>query len=283
MTSTTGAPWQARAVDDDALAPLDGVDGVAWSAAVADAATGRLLAVRHPDVVLPTASIGKLLLLHEAAARMVDGRLDPEARLARTDDDAVADSGLWQHLRLSALPAEDLALLVASVSDNLAANVLLRHIGLDAVAEVPGRLGVPTVRLLDRVRDVRTSDDPPHLSQGSALDLVRLAGMLAADDAPEWALLRQWLSTGVDLSMVAAGLGLDPLAHVDGDRGLRVINKTGTDAGVRADVGIVGAGRRVVAYAVLASWTPQGPGDPARDDVLGAMREVGRRLRELGA
>jgi beta-lactamase class A len=266
---------------DDVLAPLDAVEGVAWSAAVADAATGRLLAVRHPDLVLPTASIGKLLLLHEAAARMLDGRLDPDERLARTPDDAVADSGLWQHLRLGAIPAEDAALLVASVSDNLATNVLLRRIGLDAVAEVPGRLGVPTVRLLDRVRDVRTPADPPRLSEGSALDLVRLAGMLAADEAPEWSLLRHWLSTGVDLSMVASGLGLDPLAHVDGDRGLRVLNKTGTDAGVRADVGIVGLGRRVVAYAVLASWTPQQPDDPVRDDVLDVMRAVGRALRGL--
>ena len=49
-----------------------------------------------------------------------------------------------------------------------------------------------------------------------------------------------WLATGVDLSMVGAAFGLDPLAHAVPDRGISLHNKTGTDAGVRADVGLVG-------------------------------------------
>jgi len=167
--------------------------------------------------------------------------------------------------------------LVGSVSDNLATNVLLRHVGLDAVAQVGPRLGAPTARLLDRVRDVRTPADPPYLSEASAADLARIAGLLAADDSLAWALVRRWLAPGVDLSMVAGDLGLDPLAHVDGDRGLRLLNKTGTDVGVRADVGILGVRGRVLAYAVVASWAP-GADDPLRDDVLHAMRAVGRAL-----
>lgn len=262
-------------LDDDAVSASA---GVAWSAAVSDAATGRLVSARTPDLVLPVASIGKLLLLHEVARRLVSGELDPALPVRREEADAVADSGLWQHLRSDALPVEDLALLVGSVSDNLATNVLLRRVGLDAVAAAGERLGLGTLRLHDRVRDVRTPDDPPRLAEGCALDLVRLAGLLAADDGLEWALLRRWLAPGVDLSLVAGDLGLDPLAHVDGDRGIRLINKTGTDAGVRADVGILDAGGRVLAYAVVASWTPTDPRDPVRDAVVAAMRGVGRLL-----
>ena len=59
---------EALAVDD-LLAPLDTVADVAWSAVVLDAASDRLLAVRHPERVLPTASVGKLLLLLETARR----------------------------------------------------------------------------------------------------------------------------------------------------------------------------------------------------------------------
>jgi beta-lactamase class A len=269
------------AAGHDVLAPLDRVSDAVWSAAVADAATGAQLAVRDPDRVLPAASMGKLLLLLEAAAGMLDGRLDPTQLLARTADDAVSDSGLWQHLRLDALPAEDVALLVGTVSDNLATNVLLRHVGLDAVAAASERLGLPGFRLLDRVRDVRTAADPPWLSEASASALVRFAGRLAADDSPQWSALRRWLAPGVDLSLVAAGLGLDPLAHVDGDRGLRLINKTGTDAGVRADAGILDIGGRVLAYAVIARWEPQPPHDPVRDDVLAAMRAVGVGLLSM--
>lgn len=262
----------------DLLAPLDDVDGVAWSAAVADPATGRLLDVRDPGRVLPTASVGKVLLLLEVAERMTDGRLDPAAALRRTDDDAVGDSGLWQHLRADALPAEDVAVLVGSVSDNLATNVLLREVGLDAVRRRAEGLGLATTRLLDRVRDVRTPQDPPHLSESSALDLVRLASLLATEDGTAWALVRQWLATGTDLSLVGGDLGLDPLAHLEADRGVRLLSKTGSDHGVRADVGLLASGGRVAAYAVIARWEPQGADDPVRDAVVAAVRAVGRRL-----
>lgn len=94
-------------------------------------------------------------------------------------------------------------------------------------------------------------------------------------------MLRRWLASGVDLSMVPGDLGLDPLAHVEEDRGIRLLGKTGTDSGVRADVGIVAAGGEVTAYAVVATWTPSAQ-DPVRDDVLGAMRAVGRRIAARG-
>ena len=67
-------------------------------------------------------------------------------------------------------------------------------------------------------------------------------------------------------------------AHRDVDRGVALWNKTGTDSGVRADVGAVRSEDRAIAYAVLAEW--QSGADPSvRDTVLDAMREIGRRLR----
>ncbi|RLV52388.1 serine hydrolase, partial [Aeromicrobium phragmitis] len=77
-----------------------------------------------------------------------------------------------------------------------------------------------------------------------------------------------------DLSMVASAFGLDPLAHREADRSVRLANKTGTDAGVRADVGVVGGPDAAIAYAVLAQWDPDG-GD-RRDDVLSAMAAIGQ-------
>ena len=51
--------------------------------------------------------------------------------------------------------------------------------------------------------------------------------------------LRRWLSANTDLSMVASAFCLDPLAHFEPDRGIMLVNKTGTNAGVRADAGRV--------------------------------------------
>ena len=48
-----------------------------------------------------------------------------------------------------------------------------------------------------------------------------------------------WLGLGCDLSMVASAFNLDPLARTTMTRGFTLVNKTGTAAGVRADVGFV--------------------------------------------
>lgn len=246
-----------------------------WGVCLRDAATGEVLAAHEPDAVLPTASVGKLLLLLEVAR----GGIPPDELLHRGSVPAVADSGLWQHLRVDALTAADAAALVGAVSDNLATNVLLQRVGLGAVDRLRRSLGLHGTALHDVVRDVRGPGDPPTLSTGTAAEL---SGLLAdlhrgrAVSAEASAQVLRWLAAGTDLSMVAAPWGLDPLAHVEPDRGLRLRHKTGTDAGVRADVGVLAGPRRAVAYAVLARFD-----DAQRDDVLGAMADVGRVLREL--
>ena len=85
-----------------------------------------------------------------------------------------------------------------------------------------------------------------------------------------------WLATGVDLSMVGSAFGLDPLAHAVPDRGISLYNKTGTDVGVRADVGLVGTSSTALAYAAIANW-PEG--EDRRDEVHAAMRHLGSGLR----
>jgi beta-lactamase class A len=221
-----------------------------------------------PDAVLPAASMGKVLLLVTVAA----GGVPLDRPLARTREDAVADSGLWRHLAVDALPAGDLAVLVGAVSDNLATNVLLRAVGLDAVRATGAALGLRATGLHDRVRDHRGPEHQPALSTASAAELSRLFADLAAGRvvSPEVsARVLGWLALNTDLSMVASAFGLDPLAHAV------VRNKTGTDEGVRADAGVVEGPGGAFAYAALAAWD----GGDHVDAVLAAMRALGERLR----
>jgi beta-lactamase class A len=88
-----------------------------------------------------------------------------------------------------------------------------------------------------------------------------------------------WLATGTDLSMVGGAFRLDPLAHTAPDRGVMLWNKTGTNDGVRADVGSLQGKHTSVSYAVIANWTTTV--DDPRDAVLGGMREIGIALRQL--
>ena len=267
---------------EDAIGPTLG--RVRWSVCVLGE-DGEVLAAHEPSTVLPTASMGKVLLLHTVALAIESGDLDPDEPLTVDPDDSVTDSGLWQHLRARTLPAADVAALVGAVSDNLATNVLLRRIGLDTVDGVRRDLGLDGTRLLDRIRDVRTPVDPPAPSVARADELAGLLLRIEHERAMSPAAsqrTRSWLSLGTDLSMVAASFGLDPLAHTDA-----LAHKTGTDVGVRADAG---AWRRPdgtrVAYAALAHWPPDArrPLPPAAEDprdaaaIIAAMRALGAAL-----
>jgi beta-lactamase class A len=260
--------------------------GVGWSVRVQGVRTGRILLDHGPDEMLPTASIGKILLLLTAAEHLADGRLAASQTVRRTVVEPVADSGLWQHLAVDELQVADVARLVAAVSDNLATNVLIELVGLDSVVETASALGLTRTALLDIVRDERTQEHPPALSTGNAAELARLCRDIEHGRALSPAAskqVRDWLRFNTDLSMVASAFGLDPLAHVDPDRALQLWNKTGTNVGVRCDVGVLRDAVRedteAVAYAVLARWQPDDAADRVRDDVLTTMREVGELVR----
>jgi beta-lactamase class A len=264
-----------RAVDDIAGASSD----IEWSVCIRDAA-GRELARHNADRAMETASVGKLLLLIEVARQCADGDLAGSTRLGREPGLWVADSGLWQHLGVEQLSIHDLCVLVAGVSDNLAANVLLKEVGLDKVTSLADSLGLVHTGLLDYVRDHRGRDEPATLSTGSASELSRVMGLLARNELISPTVSGQvnaWLATGVDLSMVASAFGLDPLAHVAPDRDFLIRNKTGTEEGVRADTGTIERNNAGFSYAVIANWDAPDPG--LRDAVLEGMRAIGTTLR----
>ncbi len=242
---------------------------------------GSRIAARQPDLVLRTASVGKLFLLIATAVAAREGRVLLDEPLSRATGDRVGDSGVWQHLRIESLPLADVALLAGSLSDNLATNVLLDRIGIDAVRDCERALGLHAASLLDRVRDPRTAQHPFTLSVGTADELAKLMDRLHGDSLP-WpgvgAQVLAWLEHDADLSMVASAFALDPLSHHEPDRGLVLRHKTGTDLGTRADVGVLGGPRGTVTYAAIANWSAGS--DDRRDVVLEVMHGLGRVLRQ---
>lgn len=254
-----------------------GLCGTSWSVRLRAGAGGAVVAEHEPHRRLPTASVGKVLLLLEVASRIDEGSLSPGALLSRRALAPVADSGLWQHLTADEISVADAATLVGSVSDNLATNVLIEAAGLEAIAERGRSLGLVDSVLHDLVRAERTPEQPSTLSEGTAGEWCDLLlGVHARAVAPPAVCERVlgWLSTCTDHSMVAGALGLDPLSHgVDRTSRPRLWSKTGTDDGIRADVGILTDGDAAVAYAALCSWEPGAPVEVR--DVLRAMRDIG--------
>ncbi|WP_407929774.1 serine hydrolase [Leifsonia xyli] len=264
----------------DALGTL-AVQGVQVSGRVTDLSTGEVLFSVDDHVVMPTASIGKVLLLVEVAARLQSEGLSSLALLDRAPQDAVGDSGIWQHLQVPALPVADLAALVGATSDNLATNVLLRHVGLEAVSARTEALGLTRTALLDLVRDHRGPDDAPQLSVGSANELTWLFAALARGEVVNPQTSRQvisWLSLNSDFSLVSGAFGLDPHSHRHAEHGILLVNKTGSDAGVRSEVGVLRGPRAGLTFAVSTYFDDTSLS--SRLAVIDGMRTVGLDLLE---
>lgn len=257
-------------------------EGARVSVAVVDLETGESVFAVDERIVLPTASIGKILLLIEVSARLTDRSVSDFAIADRSVQDAVADSGIWQHLQAPAFPIADLAALVGATSDNLATNVLLRQVGLDAVRSRTEKLGLVRTALLDRVRDVRGPDDAPQLSVGSTAELAWLFQALANGhiiDPMTSQRVLSWLSLNADLSMVASAFGRDPFSHRGVEHSTWMVNKTGTDVGVRSEAGILRGPRAGVAYAASVHFDDT---DLARRlRVMDALRAFGLDLLEF--
>lgn len=257
------------------------LNGVQVSARATDLVSGRELFSIDDHVVMPSAGIGTILLLVEVAAKLRDADFGMYTLLDRTTADSVGGSGVWQHLQAPSLPVADLAALVGASNDNLATNVLIRAVGLESVRDRAESLGLTRSALLDLVRDKRGPDDAPHLSVGCAKELTWLLTALARGeiiDAEASERVLGWLSLNSDLSMVASAFGLDPHAHRTGDHGLLLVNKTGADAGVRSEIGILRGPRAGVTYAVSLSFADTGI--TSRLAVLDGMRQVGLDLLE---
>lgn len=261
-------------------------EAATWSVLVRDASTSEVVLEHASESVRSAASVPKLLLLVACAALIDRGELDAGEALDRGSVAPVGDSGIWQHLGQQTLTVDDAATLVGSASDNLATNVLLERVGLDAVTREAARLSIDDVVLHDAVRDERGPQHPPRLGSASAVALVSLLSRLEAHTLSSPAVSRRvlgWLQHSLDLSMVAPAFGLDPLSHGGDSGSISLVNKTGTDAGVRADAGIVRGRARTLFYAVIANWSAGTSADGearAVREVLASMRSIGERLRE---
>lgn len=231
--------------------------GARVSVHVADLDRGTVVLAGDDFLTHPIAGLGIVPLLIEVAAAFEAGTLDPLEIIERASVEPVSVAGVWQHLKAPALPLSDLAVLTAAAGDALAANALLQRVGLDAVRARIELMGLKRSALLDRLRDQRGPDDAPHFALGSARELAGVFGSLVNSQivSPSVsAQVAEWLSLNHDLSLVAAATGLDPFAHENDQHGLLFINKTGRDAGVRVEAGVLAGPRAGISYSLIVCF-----------------------------
>lgn len=260
--SGTRVPRRAAVGRRSFASTLKSLDELASSGArisvrITDLDRGTSVLAGDDFVTLPVAGLGIVPLLIEVAAAFESGAVDPLEIVERGSVEQVAGAGIWQHLKAPALPLSDLAVIAAATGDALASNVLIERVGLPAVRARIEQMGLTRSALLDRFRDERGPDDAPHVALGSARELAETFAALVNSTVVSPAVSAQvaeWLSLNHDLSLVASATGLDPFAHENDQHGLLFVNKTGRDAGVRVEAGVLAGPRAGVSYALIVCF-----------------------------
>ncbi|MCA1696601.1 MAG: class A beta-lactamase-related serine hydrolase, partial [Actinobacteria bacterium] len=109
----------------------------------------------EPDSPVVLASVFKIPILLELAKQADEGRLSLTDRIRVDPQDRVMGStGMSAMLDEVELSLRDLALLMMSVSDNTATDVLLERVGLVAVNETLQSLGLKETRVVGSCREI---------------------------------------------------------------------------------------------------------------------------------
>ncbi|MGH9210056.1 MAG: serine hydrolase [Acidimicrobiales bacterium] len=255
------------------------------------------------DEVVVLASVFKvpLLVALHRAADAGELRLDQRVRITSAKR-ASGAAGLGVMHDDAELSLRDLAMLMITISDNTAADVVLEQVGLDAVNETIRAVGLANTRVVASTGDLSSAlaDDfiRSGLSASRALaDQAALLGFRALDpDTTNYGtprdmttlLARIWRDEAASpaaCSEMRRALRLQVFRHrlakgFAGD-GARVAGKTGTVLNVRSEIGVVGLpdGHRY-AVAVFTRSDSTAPTDTAADTAIGtAARLAVEQLR----
>jgi beta-lactamase class A len=113
--------------------------------------TGQMVAI-EADTPVQTASVIKLPIMLEAFHQKKDGKLDFSKRITLTKDDQVSGSGLLPFLEPGlALTVNDAIVLMMTVSDNTATNLVLDQVTIPAVNARVTALGLKDTYLYKKV------------------------------------------------------------------------------------------------------------------------------------
>jgi beta-lactamase class A len=222
--------------------------------------TGAEIAVRADEQVV-LASIFKILLVLEFARQAAAGQLDPAERVVVRAEDRLGGWGTSGCADDAELSLRDLAYFAMSVTDNTAADLLLRRVGPDVLPLLVAELGLTRTRITggprqllesmyadvgaandaefvkifpalpeERIRALRIFD-PERTTSSTPREITRLLGMIWRDEAgpaPANAMVRDLMARQIFWTRIASGFPPE----------VRVSAKTGTLPGLHMEAGV---------------------------------------------
>ncbi len=251
----------------------DATGGIVGVAAT-QLATGRHIGYRD-DELFPTASVIKLPLLVTLYEDATAGRIDLAERVRYREDTKVAGSGVLQYLDDGLDPTlRDLAVLMMSVSDNTATDLLFDRVGKARIEATMERLGLSSIRAPFDIREMLMElVDMDHSQPGGYDELRKLLRLSAGSGGRSMIPEEADRTTPADmcrlLELIESRAILDPesctaiiellkriqsATRIPGllPKGTVVAHKTGSYRRLRNDVGIVYASNGPYAVALFA-------------------------------
>lgn len=231
----------------------------------------------NADRDFPTASSIKIAILVEVLRQVQEGRLKWKRRYSyRPAKDKVGGSGVLRYLDGGMRPTlHDWCVLMMSVSDNIATNVLIDIAGVGAINRNLKRNGIAPLHLRGKVfRKNARPKGTRHFAQGTPRAWTTLMrklvhGEMLAPKYTEEAL--RIMRIQAYITGIRKKIPLNPWEEIDPKRDRRkvwIASKPGGFRGFRGEVGVIHLpGDRYLALAVLGEnckdlrWAPDNEGN----------------------
>jgi len=239
-------------------ARVDGVVGYA----IVDLTTGERIGHLERET-FPTASAIKLAIVYELFKQAGEGKVRLDETMTLDRRQAVGGTGVLVEMGTPTLSIRDYAVLMVTLSDNTATNVLIDRLGMDKIAARMQGLGLAGTKLRRHMMDTaaaRRGDE----NVSTPDELVKLLKAMN-DGMPEAiALLKKPKE-----NRLRKGL----------PEGVASADKSGELEGVRVDAGIVFAKNRPYALCVMTTFLKdEAEGERAIEEISRVAYEYFSRL-----
>ena len=258
----TSPPAELRAKFEKRVQEISSrVDGVVGYSIV-DLTSGERIG--HLDgATFPTASAIKLAIVYELFKQAEEKRIDLDEKITLDRRQAVGGTGVLVEMGTPTLSIRDYAVLMVTLSDNTATNVLIDRLGMDRIAARMQGLGLNGTKLRRHMMDTaaaRRGDEnvstPDELARLLRAMNETMPDAIALLKKPKENRLRKGLPEGV--------------ASAD---------KSGELEGVRVDAGVVYAKNRPYVLCVMTTFLKdEAEGERAIEEISRVAYEYFSRL-----
>jgi len=237
---------------------VDGVVGYSIVDLTSSERTGHL-----DGATFPTASALKLAIVYELFKQAEEKRIDLDEKITLDRRQAVCGTGVLVEMGTPTLSIRDYAVLMVTLSDNTATNVLIDRLGMDRIAARMQGLGLNGTKLRRHMMDTaaaRRGDEnvstPDELARLLRSMNETMPDAIALLKKPKENRLRKGLPEGV--------------ASAD---------KSGELEGVRVDAGVVYAKNRPYVLCVMTTFLKdEAEGERAIEEISRVAYEYFSRL-----